>query len=121
MNEKYMEMTFSLKAENAEAGTEQFTCFAWRHIMEKTGAGYVLGAGFYGDDDPGRYVYEARYGCSPLANDGFRVTGAEATAMAMCCRGYVDVKRYIDGDGTVLRAIERFAKFAEQSGGFSID
>jgi hypothetical protein len=111
-------MGFDLRAKNRRVANEQFTWFAWRQIVEKTGAGYVLGCGFY-PDDPAKYVYEDRDG-SPLANDGFKVTEAEAKAMALCCRGYVDVKRFMEGDGTMLRVIEGFAKFAERSEGFTI-
>jgi hypothetical protein len=113
---------FDLRAKNKGVDDVQFSWFFWRQIMEQTGAGYVLGVGFYGDD-PGKYVYSVPSvgGGSPMSNDGYEVTEAEAKAMAMCCRGYVAVKRYIEADSVIYREIERFAEFAECSGGFRID
>jgi hypothetical protein len=110
---------FDLKAKNKEVNDVSFSWFFWRQILEKTGAGYVLGFGFF-DDDPDKYVYEDRNG-SPFANDGFEVTKFEAKCMAACCAGYVSVRKFFGEDNVILKQIEAFAQFAEKSGGFTID
>jgi hypothetical protein len=112
---------FDLKAKNEKVPETQFSWFFWRLILEKTGAGYVLGFGFY-DDDPGKYVYNEQLGSgSPMSNDGYGVTEFEAECMAACCFGYVHVRRFMEEDNVLLREIERFAKFAERSEGFTIN
>jgi hypothetical protein len=113
---------FDLTAKKKEVNEARFSWFFWRQILEKTGAGYVLGVGFF-DDDPGKYVYNAypdNTG-SPLSNDGYEVTDFEAKCMAACCRGYVSVRRFMGEDNVMLKEIERFAGFAECSEGFRID
>jgi hypothetical protein len=111
---------FDLKAKNEEVAEIQFSWFFWRQIIEQTGAGYVLGVGFF-DNDPGKYVYNSDRLGSPMSNDGYEVTEFEAKCMSACCFGYVQVRRFMEGDNPTLREIERFSKFAERSGGFTID
>lgn len=118
----------------------------WPLILQETGMGYVLG---YGTAmKPCTYVYNQGNDGSPVSNDGFKVTSAEAKAMAMVARGFVSVQRYVNKEweaipesdvetyknsstgfgptyrGTWhedrLKQIERFAEFAEKSGGFKI-
>jgi hypothetical protein len=112
---------FDLTAKNKEVNEVRFSWLFWRAIIENTGAGDVLGCGFF-DDDPGKYIYDALPGnCgSPMSNDGYGVTEFEAECMAACCAGYVRVRRAIKGDSVILREIERFASFAARSGGFTI-
>jgi hypothetical protein len=113
---------FDLKAKNSEVPETQFSWFFWRQILEKTGAGYVLGFGFF-DNDPGKYVYDVlpEGGGSPMSNDGYQVTEFEAKCMAACCTGYVRVRRFMGDDNVILREIERFVEFAEPSQGFTIN
>ncbi|MDR1340180.1 MAG: hypothetical protein LBK58_09035 [Prevotellaceae bacterium] len=113
---------FDLTAKNREVGDVRFSWLIWREIIEHTGAGYVLGCGFF-DDDPGKYIYDVlQDNCgSPMSNDGYGVTEFEAKCMAACCAGYVRVRRAIKGDDAILQEIERFASFAAGSGGFTIN
>jgi hypothetical protein len=109
--------------------------------------GYVLG---YGEAKcPGQYIFIDRKG-SPVTNDGYKVTNAEAKAMALVAKGYVSVKEFINKewqslpeetrlrhknapclDSTrplyipevgeeFLTKIRKFAEFAEKSKGFRI-
>jgi hypothetical protein len=95
----------------------KFSWFYWRVILSQTGAGYIIKYCFI---DESEYIYQDRNG-SPFANDGFKVTEAEAVAMAMCAKGYAIVKRYIGEQGVTLQKIEQFAEFALQSKGFTIN
>lgn len=129
-------MGFDLTAKKSKQDAS-FNWFAWRHILEATGAGYVLGFGYI---DAGRYVYSTGNNGSPMSNDGYKVTSFEAKCMAKCCRGWLSVQRFLleeakrqhieqnrpyrddDFEDTwLMTATERFACFAENSGGFVID
>jgi hypothetical protein len=68
--------------------------FSWPMFLQETGAGYVIG---YGEGmSPGSYVYQSNNSGSPVSNDNYRVTSAEAKAMAMCMRGYITVSAFIN-------------------------
>lgn len=141
-------MGYDLRANNKKIETFSIGAFSWPIILQETGMGYVLG---YGEGrEPASYVYQTGNIGSPASNDGYKVSSAEAKAMAMVARGFVSVQRFIkktwdempederkrtqeikNHDGTKplykqawhedrLKMIEKFAEFAEQSKGFSI-
>lgn len=143
-------MGYDLISKNKKAKIQEmkYGIFSWPMILQETGMGYILGYGL--GMRPGSYVYQPRgKGGSPVSNDGFLVSATEAKAMARCARGFISVKRFINKeweelspedlasrvscrneDGTflykqkyhedVLTKLEKFAEFAEQSGGFRI-
>lgn len=139
-------MSYDLHAKNKNVESIRIGAFSWPIMLQDSGMGYVLG---YGKSRvPGEYVYLNGNNGSPVSNDGYRVTSEEAKIMAKIARGYVSVKRFINdqwealdeaerieseqlkingkplyeqqtGDG-FLELIEKFAEFAERSGGFCI-
>lgn len=103
--------------------------------------GYILG---YGTAlRAASYVYQQGNNGSPVSNDGYKVTSAQAKMMAAVARGYVSVQRFVNKEWEALPPeevksweqsqycrkqmhekhlvfLEKFADFAEGSGGFSI-
>lgn len=140
-------MGFGLKPRNKKVKEFYIGTFSWKVMLQDTGMGYVLG---YGSDiEPGTYIYQSGNIGSPISHDGYKVSSFEAKAMALVARGYISVKRTINQrynemteeeksyhkntrnfegrklyNGPVsevfLLALERFAEFAENSGGFTI-
>lgn len=119
--------------------------FSWPIYLQDTGMGYVLGygAGF----KPASYVYQNRNHGSPVSNDGYKVSSAEAKMMAKVARGYISVQRFVNKEWDELPKdaakeyeeanarhkiyrpkvhedhliwLEKFAEFAEKSKGFKI-
>lgn len=139
-------MGYTLKAKNKKVKSIDYGAFIWPIMLQDTGMGYVLGYG--AGRSPASYVYQNGNIGSPSSNDGYRVTATEAKMMAKVARGYISVKRFINKewaelpeerrkvdmeakyDGRplynletaehFLTRLEKFADFAEKSGGFQI-
>jgi len=112
-------MSFSLEPKKKKAAEFSFSCGGW-HQMLNAGVGKAIG--YTAGPEPGQYTQKARadggdFGC----NDGARVTATEATHMAIIAEKIVS-----DGRGNyliqkeLLDHIERFAKWAKESGGFRV-
>lgn len=123
--------------------------FSWPMFLQETGMGYILEYGK--SITISQYVYTpAKNGGSPVSNDGYPVSSFQAKAMAAVARGFIKTSRFINKewesipeeeaqrmreykshDGTTLyhqawhedrlKQLEKFAEFAEQSGGFTIN
>jgi hypothetical protein len=76
--------------------------------------------------DPENEIEAGSVMAHPTTNDGYPVTAEEAKAMALYARGYASAERYkleqqcSDEDERWLQKLERFADWAEQSGGFAV-
>lgn len=104
-------MGYDLIANNKEVEGISIGAFSWPIYLQETGMGYVLG---YGTGfKPGSYVYSQGNNGSPVSNDGYKVTSAEAKMMAKVARGYVAVQRYVNKEWEELT--EEHAKECEQS------
>jgi hypothetical protein len=140
-------MSFDLMPIKKDLEEISFGAFTWPVMLDETGMGYVLGCG--PGRSVGQYVFVPdKNGASPRTNDGYKVSAAEARMMAVIARGYVSVKRFINKEWDALlpherkgqeqakyngrplyqpytseeflKRLERFADFAEKSGGFKI-
>lgn len=135
-------MGYDLNPKNKKLESLSVGTFSWPIFLQETGMGYVLG---YGTAmKPGTYVYQNGNNGSPASNDGYKVSGKEAQMMAAVARGYVSVQRYVNKEWEEipetelanyeaspyyrkkmhedhLKFLEKFADWAEQSGGFTIN
>lgn len=138
-------MGYDLTAKNKDVADIRIGAFSWPIILQETGAGYILGYG--ASKCPAQYVYHPRGNASPASNDGFRVTSSEAKMMAKIVRGFISVKKYVNNEwdemdemdrkrdewtndrlniyvkytgDNFMDICEKFADFAEKSGGFRI-
>jgi len=86
-------MGYLLKPKNKKVESINVGAFSWPIILQETGAGYVLGYG--AGRAPASYVYQDGNKGSPASNDGYKVNGTEAKAMASVLRGYATVQRFV--------------------------
>jgi hypothetical protein len=116
--------------------------FSWPHILNETGACYLL---YYGQNSisPGSYYYSKGNHGSPISNDGYKVTASEAKMIGKLLKGYVFIKRCIreqweemdeaarqntlkyfkDAEppsAEYIEKVDKVADFCLQSGGFRI-
>lgn len=121
-------MSYDLKP--IKRGVEQFTfgAFSWPVLIEA--CGYLFPCVSIG----AKYCYQPgldqRIEKGPLliTNDGMKITAAEAKIMARIARNYVAIQRGLPDDSDAPRKIrtdfvdrfEKFADWAERSGGFRI-
>lgn len=87
--------------------------FSWPMFLQETGAGYVIGYG--AGRAPATYVYQSNNHGSPVSNDGYKVTAAEAKAMAMCMRGYISVASFINKEWEEKFPDENERKIAKET------
>jgi hypothetical protein len=137
-------MGYDLIPKNKKLDSFSVGWLTWPMFLQETGMGYILG---YGTGmKPGSYVYQGGNNGSPSSNDGYKVSSKEAKMMAAVARGYVSVQRYVNKEWEAIPAeqlpsyenaqagiyrakihedhlvkLEKFADFAEESGGFSIN
>lgn len=134
-------MGYDLNPKNKKIDSLSVGAFSWPIFLQDTGMGYVLGYG--AGMKSGSYVYQQGNNGSPISNDGYKVTAAQAKMMAAIARGFVSVQRFVNKEWDALPPdelkqweqsqycrkkmhedhlvfLEKFADFAEQSGGFSI-
>lgn len=141
-------MGYDLHPKNKNVEALSIGAFSWPIFLQETGMGYVLGYG--AGRSPGTYVYSTGNNGSPASNNGYKVSATEAKMMARIARGFISVQRFInkeweampederkrgqemkshDGVNPLyktgwhedqLKKIEKFAEFAEKSGGFRI-
>lgn len=134
-------MGYDLNPKNKKIESISVGAFRWPILLQETGMGYILwyGTGF----KSGTYVYQNGNNGSPVSNDGYKVTANQAKMMAAIARGYVFVQRHVNQEWDALSPedfeyweksqyvrkkmhedhlifLEKFADFAEKSGGFSI-
>ena len=147
LNKIDKKMGYNLIPRNKKIESMSIGAFSWPVMLQDTGMGHILG---YGKGvSPGTYIYSPRgKGGSPVSNDGFKVSSFEAKAMANCAWGYITVKKFINSEyekmdeedvktkktytfegikmyeqpvgDSFLEQLDKFAVFAESSGGFSI-
>jgi hypothetical protein len=138
-------MGYELKPRNKKVKQIHFS-LVWPIMLQECGMGYILGYG--AGRCPTSYVYKSGNNGSPSSNDGYRVSANDAKYMAKVARGYVSVNRFNNAeweamdkedaeiakqakyDGkplynlpvseNMLTNYEKFADFAEASGGFTI-
>jgi len=139
-------MGFDLVSRNKKLNSFYMGSFSWSWMLD-AGVGLVLGAGR--GVEPATCIWlPDNKGRSPYYNDGFRVTAAQARAMALAARGLVAVKESINDTWASLDAItadkykradvlglslyqqpvrddfiekaQAFADWAEQSQGFAV-
>lgn len=140
-------MGYDLMPRNKKIESITIGAFSWPIILQETGCGYLIGYGC--GRLPATYVYQDGREGSPVSNDGYKVSAVDARAMHDMCMGYISVKTFINKEwealdeeerkrqeeaksynGTslyqpatgqkFLDTIEKFAKFAKESKGFSI-
>ena len=138
-------MGYDLKPKNKELEWFTMGAFSWSWMLD-AGVGLVLGQGKGIKPATYRYIPDKK-GASPCSNDGFHVTSKQAKIMAHVTRGLVSVERgKVEEwermseeerkqmeDWNVTRSIynlpvrsdfidkaEKFADWAEKSGGFRI-
>lgn len=135
-------MGYDLKPKNKKIESLPVGGFSWPMFLQETGMGYVLGYG--AGMRAGSYVYQNGNNGSPSSNDGYKVTSMEAKMMAVIARGFVSVQRFVNKEWEEvpkaelpnyeaspyyrkkmhedhLEFLEKFADWAEQSGGFTIN
>lgn len=137
-------MSYDLVPRNKEVGTFSFGIFSWSWMM-LSGVGLVIGCGQA--MKPLTEIHRGRDGeGTPFSNDGYRVTALEAKMMAAAARGLVGIQRCINKEWESLTGeqrenakrlaedkiykpsvrddfiekAEKFADWAEKSGGFRI-
>lgn len=128
-------MGYDLHPRRRNVGAFHVPMFSWTWMLE-AGLGLVICAGRA--LKPGEVLYESREGKSPFANDGFRVTAAEARMMGLLARNLSALHRVMLEEyerelkkGTkafarvplsvsVIGFLERFAEWAPRSGGFEV-
>ncbi len=93
--------------------------YGWLQIMSY-GVGLVIGAHI--GSEPGQYFYCGE-SPNPFFNDGHEVSESDALVMARCARTArlrgIAVNDF-DEDSQIANLLDRFANFAEKSGGFTI-
>lgn len=127
-----------------------FGLFSWPILLQETGMGYVIGYGPSMEPNSYNYIPRTANEGSPVSNDGYIVTSSQAKAMALVAKGFVSSNRFINNQWSEIpeerqiemrkavnynRAplyrqwyseehlvkLEKFAEFANQSGGFTIN
>jgi hypothetical protein len=123
-NREWKAMSYDLCPKKKEAGDFRFGAFSWPVLLEACGYLFpcVHGQGQYCSVDD-KWVMLG-------TNDGFKVSADDAKLMARCARNFVAIQRglpsdHIDRFPPKIRTdfvdrFERFAEWAEKSGGFSI-
>ena len=132
-------MGYDLSPRRKDAGPFHFGAFSWLVLVERT-----MGTLYPMTHDGPRWV--CAFGADPrmpagdgyprlISNDGFRVTADEARIMARCARNYVSIQQavrlamqeapaekwaYLLIRQDFVDLFERFAPWAEKSGGFRI-
>ena len=135
-------MGYDLKPKNKKLESLAVGAFTWPIFLQETGMGYVLGYG--AGMKSGSYVYQNGNNGSPVSNDGYKVSSSQAKMMAAVARGYVSVQRFVNKEWEALseedlkyweashycrkkmhedhlKFLEKFADWAEQSRGFTIN
>lgn len=134
-------MSYDLKPVKKNVEWLRMGAFSWSWLMN-AGVGLVVGQGE--SKNPGAYSYiHQEKGGSPLSNDGYKVSSAKAKMMAVVARGIVSKYRFINNEWNelseeerekqskvdwyvkgvredFLEKAEKFADWAETSGGFRI-
>lgn len=109
-------MGYDLIPLNNDIKTYSFNFFVWPSFMREVGIGQAIGMKFFKD---GSYSYrpqiiDGRDTGDPLTNDGYVITSDQAKEMAFIAR------RYSSENPSAAERVNRFADFAEKSGGFRI-
>ena len=139
-------MGYDFSPRQKEAGRFHMSAFLWPHFLEQCGAYFICiqqpyGAKWFfvsGVDE--RMPEQDKYP-RLISNDGFPITEEEAKVLARIARNYVTIQRGLEDphqdDNDFLKPIalqpwprkvredwidhlEKFADWAEQSGGFEI-
>ena len=135
-------MGYDLQARNKNIEDHTVGAFTWSIMLQESGAGYIIG---YGKGViPGTYVYHSEnQNGTPNSNDGYKITAKEAKMISYVVYGYVAVCRFNNKtwegfteeekierkertmyvqpvDEGWLKKVEKFAEFADKSGGFRI-
>lgn len=138
-------MGYDLKPRNKNLEWFSMGAFSWSWMLN-AGVGLVIGTG--NAIEPAQYSYVPdKKGASPQSNDGYYVTSKEAKTMAIVARGLVRVERFkadqwgkyspemqkemqgwngkyktynMPVRSDFIDKAEKFADWAEKSGGFWI-
>jgi hypothetical protein len=120
-------MSFDLDPKNKDAGDFSFGAFSWPVLLEA--CGYL----FPCVNMEGQYctTTDQKEWIQIGTNDGFSISAADAKLMARVARNFVAIQRTLkDGDENAwpmkirsdfVDRFEKFAEWAEKSGGFSIN
>lgn len=136
-------MGYDFSPKNEEAGSFHMGAFLWPHFLEQCGAYFICIQGsakyFFVSGVDERMPAEDKYP-RLISNDGFPVTEEEAKVLARIARNYVIIQQHLEeqeDDDDIFKPeylrpwprkvrddwvelLEKFAAWAEQSGGFEI-
>lgn len=99
-------MGYDLTARNKDVPDLSIGAFSWPILLQETGAGYVIG---YGQGlHPGQYVYTpSKSGASPVSNDDYPVSAAEAKCMAIVLDGWVKVQEVVNKQWDEMNPVDK--------------
>lgn len=99
-------MSYWMRSLKKGANDLDLGAFSWPHILNETGACYLLN---YGENSisPDTYYYQNGNNGSPVSNDGYKVTASEAKSIGRLLKGYVFIKTCIREQWEKMNEVDR--------------